>query len=89
MNRVRGEWFTITKEIAEVIEKFSIAIVEPTEDTEQTVDLERERLNAFVFPYVVRQVKIAAATRGVTLGEVIEELVIRHLPPVPGPEAAR
>lgn len=59
------------------------------DEMEKMATVERERLNAYVWPDVIKQVKIAAATRGVTLGEVIEELAKNNLPPVPGPEAAR
>ena len=47
---------------------------------------ERERLNPFVTPETAHRVKVACAVQNKTQGEVIDELVMRHLPPVPTTE---
>lgn len=57
--------------------------MEPMEEMETVELAERERLNPFVLPDTARRVKIACATRGLTQGELIDELALRHLPAVP------
>lgn len=49
------------------------------EDTKTVSQPERERLNPFVLPETARLVKVHAAMRGLTQGELIDDLAKQHL----------